>query len=144
MRKRYELHGESYSLEYSSWNNMHQRCRVGSKDRAKYFDRGIAVCERWADFGAFLSDMGRRPSPRHSIDRIDNNRGYEPENCRWATAKEQGANTRKTRFVEALGVAMPLRAWARVTGLDHHAVAHRLRIGMHPDDAILAPSRKKP
>jgi hypothetical protein len=77
------------------------------KDYAAYFGRGITVCERWQTFENFLADMGRRPSSKHSLDRIDNDGNYEPGNCRWATAKEQRMNQRrristKTKLASAL------------------------------------------
>lgn len=78
---------------------MRHRCNNPSAaDWANYGGRGIVVCERWDSFETFLADMGPRPSRSHSIERNDNERGYEPGNCRWATAAEQGRNTRSTKL----------------------------------------------
>ena len=79
---------------YSTWKGMRQRCNdPHSKSWKDYGGRGIRICARWDDFAAFLADMGPKPSPRHSIDRINNDGHYEPDNCRWATREAQ----RKTR-----------------------------------------------
>jgi hypothetical protein len=81
--------------EYHVWVSMRTRCRwAGDKDYGLYGGRGIEVCARWDSFECFLEDMGRRPSARHSIDRIDNDGHYEPGNCRWATSSQQRRNQR--------------------------------------------------
>jgi hypothetical protein len=85
-----------HTPEYDCWANMIRRCeKVDGQDWHLYGGRGITVCDRWrSSFPNFLADMGRKPSRRHSIDRIDVNGNYQPGNCRWATPKEQRQNQR--------------------------------------------------
>lgn len=92
-------HGRARSIEFRTWHNIKQRCQNPGAASYKYYGgRGIKVCERWlASFEAFYEDMGPRPSPHHSIDRIDVDGDYEPGNCRWATAKQQVDNRRMNK-----------------------------------------------
>lgn len=84
--------------EYAAWCNMIGRCNNKNDARySSYGGRGIQVCERWRKFENFLADIGLKPSKGLSLDRKDNDGDYEPGNCRWATAKEQANNTRRTR-----------------------------------------------
>ena len=81
--------------EYGIWSNMHQRCRNPKNKGFKWYGgRGINVCDRWQSFPVFYADMGPRPSKNHSIERVDNNLGYEPDNCIWATMAVQNKNRR--------------------------------------------------
>ena len=97
----FRTHGESKTLLYKTWRSMVRRCS-NPRDTAypNYGGRGITVCERWrASYEAFRDDMGPKPTPHHSIDRIDNNGNYEPGNCRWATRLQQNQNSRRSRNV---------------------------------------------
>lgn len=93
------IHGLRNTPEYDALAAAQARCKPGYAQRKDYFDRGIRVCEAWSQLSTgfldFLSHIGKRPSSKHTLDRIDNDRGYEPGNVRWATRKEQVANQRR-------------------------------------------------
>jgi len=97
LRERNTLHGLCKSTEYGSWSNMRKRCnRPNDPQYADYGGRGITVCEEWESFENFYKDMGPKPTPKHSIDRIDVNSNYEPSNCRWADRIVQARNMRRS------------------------------------------------
>ena len=111
-------HLMSKSPEYKVWSSMKNRCTNEKAEKYRiYGGRGISVCARWLEsFSAFYEDMGGRPTGKHSIDRIDNSGGYEPDNCRWSTAKEQRANQRpypnnyNASLIDPLGVRHVIKA----------------------------------
>lgn len=143
-------HGESYgtgdTTEYHSWNQMIGRCcnpaNHGYKD---YGARGITVCERWRNsFEAFLADLGRKPSPQHSLDRYpDNDGNYEPGNVRWATRTEQGRNKRNNKLLAYKGQVLPLSAWAERIGIDRDTLAFRLKSGWTPSQVLTTPVKMR-
>jgi len=132
-------HGESHgifapnraSAEYTTWVSMLGRCYNPKNERfSDYGGRGIKVCRRWREsYIAFLADMGRRPSKRHSLDRINNERGYSPKNCRWATMKEQCRNTRRTHLIAYSGLRLSIAEWSERTGMPAGTILKRAQSG---------------
>ena len=117
------------SPEHQAWLDMKNRClNPRCKAWPDYGGRGIKVCERWIrDRRAFEVDMGPRPSRAHSIERRDNSRGYDPDNCYWADRTTQNNNTRRNRFIEHDGRRMTLAQWALTLGISREALGWRLR-----------------
>lgn len=126
--------------EYHVWVIMRQRCR-DTNDRSyhRYGGRGIVVCSEWNDFAVFYRDMGPRPTPRHSIDRIDNDGPYSPGNCRWATSAEQANNRRTTRRLTHEGETLTLAEWSKVTGIKATTLYNRIWSGWPPSRALTEP-----
>jgi hypothetical protein len=123
---RFTRHGESCdeTPEYKTWMMIRYRCN--DKDNPNYGGRGIRVDCRWDEYGRFLSDMGRKPSPDHQIERIDNDGDYSPDNCRWATRKEQGRNRRNSALLTAFGRTATVVEWAESTGINYGTLWSRL------------------
>ena len=133
-------HGESYSRVYNIWALMRQRCNnPNAANYRLYGGRGVKCCESWAKFQAFLDDMGYPPSPKHTLDRIDSDGDYTPENCRWADPVTQACNRRNGVKITAFGKTQSLSQWARETGVKRHTILHRINnMGMNPEQAMQA------
>lgn len=114
--------------EHYIWRSMIRRCD-SKKDRSfRYYGaRGIRVCEEWYDYEVFLEDMGKRPTPDHSLDRVDVNGNYEPANCRWATRSEQQKNKVGTRRWEQNGEILTLSEWAEKLGISRALALWRIK-----------------
>jgi hypothetical protein len=136
-------HGMYRTRVYRQWQQMIQRCYNPNASRyARYGGRGVTVCERWrSSFDAFYADMGDAPDGM-TIDRIDNDRGYEPDNCRWATPQQQANNRHTNVFVEHDGHVLTLADWARKLGLPYHWLRYRHSIGWVPPQ-LFSPENHK-
>jgi len=132
------------SAEYRAWQAMKYRCfNESSPAYRNYGGRGITVCPEWsASFDAFYAHVGSRPGPSYSIDRIDNNRGYEPGNVRWATKREQTRNTRYSRHLIVNGRTQVLADWAAELGVHPAAILYRLKQGWPVARAVSEPKRQ--
>jgi hypothetical protein len=130
--------GKGISPEFRVWTGAKTRC---FNDRApswpRYGGRGITMCDRWRDsFAAFLADMGERPSPDHSLDRIDNDGPYSPGNCRWATREQQGGNKRNSRTIEHGGERLSLHAWSKRVGVKYSTILWRADNGWSEQEIL--------
>jgi hypothetical protein len=130
-------HGKAYSSEHRIWRAMKDRCYNNkNKEFHRYGGRGISVCDRWQDFKAFFADMGERPSTAHSIDRIDGEKGYCKENCRWATPTEQSRNRSSNRFIFFMGKVQCLSAWAKELGISDYTLRRKIKSSSSIEEAF--------
>lgn len=141
MRAKKTDHGMVGTRTYYAWRAMKQRCHNPNHERYKeYGARGIQVCEKWRfDFMAFMADMGEAPSSKHTIDRQDGTRGYEPGNCRWATMKEQAENTRlrsTSVFLTFQGETLTVTQWADKLNIPRHTIYGRIKGGWKTEDIL--------
>ncbi len=116
--------------EYHTWMQMRDRCNNPNNNHYyRYGSRGIKVCRRWDNFKLFLADMGLKPTPDHSIERKNNDKGYSPSNCVWATSGEQARNTSRNVFITYRGKRLTLQDWAPIVGIGHETLQHRIYAG---------------
>ncbi len=129
--------------EYTAWRAVKTRCfNSNCQCFGDYGGRGITMCDRWKEsFVAFLDDMGHRPGPEYSLERIDHNGHYEPGNCRWATVTEQSNNRRSNRLITHQGVTRTLKNWSRIKGVSRKAITDRLNRGWDTERTFGTPSR---
>jgi hypothetical protein len=134
-------HGLRHTSEYTSWALMKGRClNPNNAKYPRYGGRGITVCRRWVnDFAAFYADMGPKPSPQHTLDRINNNRGYSPANCRWALPTTQSNNRHTTRLFAYKGAQDTLRGFAKRYEISYKLLKNRLELGWTLAKAIATP-----
>lgn len=132
-------HGLVGTRIHSAWDGMMERCHnIRGRDYANYGGRGISVCEKWRNVENFLADMGHPPIGL-SIDRIDNNRGYEPGNCRWATGKEQSRNRRTNYIIVFNGESGCIAHWSEKTGIKSGVISARIKAGWSVDKTMTTP-----
>lgn len=134
-------HGQSNTAEHRIWTNMKTRCTNKKATGFEHYGgRGIKMCDRWLNsFEAFYKDMGPRPSPDHTIDRIDNNGNYEKSNCRWAVDETQKNNRSDTIFLELNGVKMGAAQWARDRGISYRTIVSRHKLGWTDEEILTRP-----
>lgn len=130
----------AHSKEYDAWASMIRRCEMSSQDSFPgYGGRGITIHPAWrADFEAFLRDMGRAPSRKHTIERDDVDGNYEPGNCRWATIREQSLNKRNSRRVTLNGLTLTLAEWSARTGIKYGTLWRRIDVLKWPAERALS------
>lgn len=136
-------HRQAKTPTYNAWASMRQRCdNPRTKSYKHYGGRGIHVCPRWSDFANFFEDVGEKPTPKHSLERINHNGHYEPKNVKWATHQEQCNNRRNNVWVEYHGRRMTLTqaATSPLAAVSAPTVAHRVRDGWDLHVAVETPA----
>ena len=142
-RKGFKDHGLSNTPQHIAWQNTIARCHSPTHSRyARYGGRGIVVCERWHTYLNFLEDMGERPEGM-SLERLDNDKGYSPDNCKWATRSEQARNSSQNRVIEYAGKTQTLVEWALELGINYQTLHTRLTFAkLTVEQAFTRPLRR--
>lgn len=136
-------HGCAGTSIHNTWMAMIERCHNPySECYTNYGHRGISVCTRWRNhFIYFLEDMGHKPTPAHTIERRDNNGNYCPENCYWATRKEQSRNNRRTKWLTLGSKTMCMQDWSNLLGISRPMLTQRKKRGWPDEAALLVPTK---
>ena len=137
-------HGMTKTPEYHAWIDMKHRCfNPNNKQYSNYGGRGITVCDRWKNsFQNFLADMGSRLTAKHSLDRINNDGDYCPDNCKWSTNAEQQNNQRNNHLITIDDVTLTIAQWAKKMGFGKKVIGDRLKLGWSEFDAVMTPVRQ--
>lgn len=135
----FKTHGKSKSPEYTTWSCIKSRCLNKKNQAYKWYGaRGIIICEEWKkSFEQFYKDMGPRPSKLYSIDRIDNNKGYYKENCRWVTRDIQQSNKRSNHMITYKGITKNLQFWANLYNIKFNTIISKLNRGFKIEDILI-------
>lgn len=139
-----EKHGLRYTTEYKAWNSMMGRCYYEKgKSYHRYGGRGIEVCKQWRTSPkTFVADMGKKPSPKHSLDRRDNDGNYTPDNCRWSTPKRQQRNTSNLKYFYK-GTRRTVSNLARFSQVTRRTISRRLKQGWTVIEAVETNSQQR-
>lgn len=137
-------HEGTGTREHETWRDMIKRCHRSWHYAYKYYGaRGIKVCERWHKFENFRDDMGPKPEG-YTIERIDNDKDYSPENCKWASMKEQSYNKRNSRKIEYDGQAKSIFEWGELSVVSARTFYNRINLGWDMKRALTEPLNRKP
>ena len=137
-KQKITTHGSTDTRVYGIWRGMKSRCRPNSRNHVNYYDSGIEVCKRWQKFENFYADMGDPPEGL-TLERVDNNKGYSPDNCVWDTYEAQENNKRNNHRITAFGKTQTLTQWCKEYRLPLNTLKNRIvRAKMKPEDALMA------
>lgn len=141
VKKSNTTHGLTKTITYTSWNSMWKRCTNPNHKSYEYYKKRTPV-DRWKSFELFLLDMGERPFGM-SLERIDNSKPYSPENCKWATNREQQLNRNATIVLCINGIEMSMKEACMTLGTDYNRAKARVRNGWTPHDAVTKPKSNR-
>lgn len=130
-------HGEKKTRLWREWSGMKNRCSKNFKFHKNYYDRGISVCEEWKSYIAFRNwALSNGYDDGLTLDRINNDKGYSPDNCRWATMKQQSNNRRTNKYITANSETRTMKEWAEYSGIKYHTIQERIARGWKEEDAV--------